>query len=287
MPSFCLRFLLTVAVGYQAALSWPVSYELNADTLPNLEVSLAPPQDPFPSEAMAVRQQEELHERINVARMNGLQRASRKVLLNARASASRIIGNMMHMGGNAPAISNGAPDHASTSFLDERTDALSDDGIAVHIDVASSSTADKTWTDDIIAIGNTTANAAQRAYEQDVSDMQSMSETMLRELEVQLHAQLDTSNGVLATTHRTPTPNVAKAAFVSMLGEENIRVVPSSQPFPEAASFVQAMGSRAMILDHLARWKVLEIDAQLLKAQRRIIGELLDDAVSRVKASSP
>lgn len=40
-----------------------------------------------------------------------------------------------------------------------------------------------------------------------------------RGLQVELHAQLDTSNGVLATTHRTTAPNVAKAAFVSMLGE--------------------------------------------------------------------
>lgn len=58
--------------------------------------------------------------------------------------------------------------YSSTSFLDEQTDAPSDDGIAVHIDVAPSSTVDKTWTDDIIAIGNTTANAAQRAYEKDM-----------------------------------------------------------------------------------------------------------------------
>lgn len=287
MPSLCLRFVLICAANIKNGFSWPVPYDLNADTLPNLEVSLASPRDPFPRESTAVREQEQLRETINVARMSELQRASRKVLQSTRTRAARIIGRAMHMTDGASAVGNSVDGHASTSFLENQMDSPSDDGITLRIDVLSSSVPNTTWIDDVAKFGHQAAAAAQRSYEEDVSDMKALSESILQELEVQLYAQLGSLDRVMAAPNRTGRTNVKPTVFAVMLGEENIFVVPPTQPFSEAAFFVQAMGTRAAITDQLARWKVLEIDMQLLKAERRIIKELLDGAVGRAAASSP
>jgi len=279
--SLCLRFVLICAANFGNGFSWPVAYDLNADTLPNLEVSLAPPQDPFPREAKVMREQEQLRETTNVAHMDGLQRASRKVLVDARTRAARIIERAMHMVEDVSTVGNSVASRASTSFLENQMEFPSDDNIALRIDVPSSNVPNATWIDDVVAFEHGTDAAAQRAYEEDVSDMTALSESILQELEAQLHAQLGSLNAVIVGLKSTGTTKITATAFAALLGEDNIHVVSPTEPFPEPASFVQAMGTRASITDQLARWKVLEIDAHLFKAERRIIKELLDGAVGR------
>jgi len=279
--SLCLRFVLICAANFGNGFSWPVPYDLNADTLPNLEVSLAPPQDPFPREAKVMREQEQLRETTNVAHMDGLQRASRKVLVDVRTRAARIIERAMHMVEDVSTVGNSVASRASTSFLENQMEFPSDDNIALSIDVPSSNVPNATWIDDVVAFEHGTDAAAQRAYEEDVSDMTALSESILQELEAQLHAQLGSLNAVIVGLKSTGTTNITATAFAALLGEDNIHVVSPTEPFPEPASFVQAMGTRASITDQLARWKVLEIDAHLFKAERRIIKELLDGAVGR------
>merc|ERR1711957_198549 len=115
-------------------------------------------------------------------------------------------------------VGNSVASRASTSFLENQME-FPDDNIALRIDVPSSNVPNATWIDDVVAFEHGTDAAAQRAYEEDVSDMTALSESILQELEAQLHAQLGSLNAVIVGLKSTGTTKITATAFAALLGE--------------------------------------------------------------------
>lgn len=277
-----VRVTFALTCAFRVA-GWPVPYVLNEHTLPNLEISLALPAEPFPAEADAVRHQERLREEATGARMDRLRRQSRKVLLAARAQAAMIIGRAMRKNQFGPAADIEEHRSQSISFLEKRSEPLPLASIAMHIDVEPLNQPNRSWAAAIQALGRQNLVAIRNSYAEDVSHMQALSDGVLQELEVQLRKKL----GMLhynADKHENHTvkPSLVPAGFAAKLGEGNVHVVANPDGVAGVASIVRAMQTRSNIMEQLAAWKVLEIDSQLIQAERRMIKDMLEATIGRV-----
>lgn len=277
-----VRLTLVLTCACRVA-GWPVPYVLNEHTLPNLEISLASPKDPFPAEAEAVRHQERVRDEAMGARIDRLRRQSRKVLLAARAQAAMIIGRAMHNNISEPAADSQQQRPQSTSFLEKRMEQLPLASIALHIDVEPFNEPNATWAVGIQSLGRQTLLAVRNSYAEDVSHMQALSDGLLQELQVQLRTEL----GILHNSAETKDenfsvkPSLAPAALAAKLGQGNVHIVANPDGPAGVASIVQAMQTRSSIVEQLAAWKVFEIDSQLMQAERRMIKDMLEATVGR------
>jgi hypothetical protein len=277
MSLYLLPFVLVWSVN---GLKWPVPYVVDANTLPNLEVGLAAPANPFPHEEQAVRHQEHLQEEAEAARMDALRRSSRKVLVDARARTAIIIGRAMHTLGDAfPAM--GSKRTHSSSFVETQMEVSSADAIGLLVDIEPAGTPNTTWTDQIVSLGRRSVDDVHQSRDQDISNMKALSDAILRELEVQLQEQLTSLNRTDFAASGDVNGARAPVGFTAMVGEDNVHVRAPQAEFPNVASVVQGMEARTAITEHLGQWTVLGMDMQLLQAERRMIKEMLDTAVGR------
>lgn len=284
MSMLSLSLMLMCAAKYVDGSAWPVPYVMNTNTLPNLEVNLASPQDPFPLQEKAARSQEFREEEAQVARMKELRRGSRKVLLDARAKAARIIGRAMRTV-KGTSLAKSWPLHAQrTAFYETQLEAGSGSAIALRIDVEPAGVPNATWSNEIESIGRQTVMRVHRSRDKDVLNMQDLSAAVLNELTVQLQDQIETLNGNSNAPNKIVNFSREPAGFAAIFGEENVHVQAAGNDFPNVASVVQAMEARTAITERLGHWTALTMDKELLQAELRMIKEMLDNAVARAAA---
>merc|ERR1711904_689932 len=77
------------------AQAWPIPYEASPDTLPNIEVHLAPPVHPLPQVAAEIQVLDKMRERSEEEKMSQLEFAFNAALENAKRQIGEAVGAAM------------------------------------------------------------------------------------------------------------------------------------------------------------------------------------------------
>merc|ERR1719236_444947 len=86
--------LAELMCGAQAQ-TWPIPYEASPDTLPNIEVHLAPPVHPLPQVAAEIQVLDKMRERSEEEKMSQLEFAFNAALENAKRQIGEAVGVAM------------------------------------------------------------------------------------------------------------------------------------------------------------------------------------------------
>merc|ERR1719313_3024066 len=79
------------------AQTWPIPYEASPDTLPNIEVHLAPPVHPLPQVAAEIQVLDKMRERSEEEKMSQLEFAFNGALENAKLQIGEAVGAAMRV----------------------------------------------------------------------------------------------------------------------------------------------------------------------------------------------
>merc|ERR1719236_421224 len=88
--------LAELMCGAQAQ-TWPIPYEASPDTLPNIEVHLAPPVHPLPQVAAEIQVLDKMRERSEEEKMSQLEFAFNSALEGAKRQIGETVGVAMRV----------------------------------------------------------------------------------------------------------------------------------------------------------------------------------------------
>merc|ERR1719169_161338 len=95
-----MKFFLTLAglsIYGVRSQTWPIPYEASPDTLPNIEVPLAPPVHPLPQVAAEIQALDKMRERSEEEKMSQLEFAFNAALENAKRQIGEAVGTALRV----------------------------------------------------------------------------------------------------------------------------------------------------------------------------------------------
>lgn len=279
--------------------AWPVPYEINADTMPNLEVGLSPPSQPLPQVAAAIRDMESGRERVESANIDEMQRFAKKELHRVRTRAGDIVGRAMRtLADSASLVLLGT--HTSrlpASLMGARLGTPGNGRAVIQVVAVPAPPPSVTVERDIGAFGKIQVQHAQRMLDQAIADMTGVSDILLNEFQEQidkhisglrLHSSPNTLRG-FAKEGRLPfrtgfvDTGVFQNSVRALPGQANVHIIAaSSSPLSSLSASLQNMEARATTSELLGRSKILDIEMQLLKEEHRTMKDVLQIAVRRL-----
>jgi len=288
-PSVFVFAVAALSFSHLASASqWPVVQQTTQEAVPNIEISLAPPVHPWPQVAAELGNLEESRENIENSNMAKLQKEFNEATLDARRRVGDVIGSAMRAFDD-PKLTNvllaarTAP--KSVSMLRQLPqDIVGASALSVKVNAFAPNPPDPMLRADIDDIESLRSNKESDMFESALEDLKALSSFVMKELEVQVHDQV---NGIVGGTAQTAM--LRSSAFLEdrsrqLPAQSNIRAVPTDMKYPTVASMVQDMESRRDISENLARKRILEKEIDFLMDCNDAINNGLKTAVARILA---
>lgn len=270
-------------VAGASAQTWPIPYEVTPDTLPNIEVHLAPPVHPLPQVAAEIQVLDKMRERSEEEKMAQLEIAFNAALESAKGQIADAVGQALKVFDD-PKIWKTERKSASThsgqvSFLQQRLNSAEEP--TVRVKALAAPPPSPTIKSKIDGLEEERAAMETHMLDTAVAEMGELTKIVIAEVEKALQLQLEpwlVSSGSLLHVRAKQIPGYPEGLPKQL----NVRVGASDVPYPTIASLVQGMESRRDTAENLIRQRVLELELKLLKAENAMIKEALDAAVGRV-----
>lgn len=282
--------------------TWPVPYDVTADTMPNLELSLAPPSQPAPEIAAVLGDLDSVRERVAAAHMDEMQTAVKQEVQRVRTRVADIVERAMRSFADSVRVkfrSHGflaGERRLPTSFVAARSERPSTDHVVVKVTAVPAKMRGAAMKKELSAIGERQTDALQRMFKQATVNLKGLADVLLNEFqdEVQKHFDMLLAHHVPHSLYgpRREDQFLNLAGFVEsgpsrsaarmLPGQANVQVVASSSSAPALSSSVQEMAARASVAERLGRSQLLALEMQLLKAAHRVMKSTLQGAVERL-----
>jgi len=281
-------FLWLNTFGAACASQWPPVQQSLQDMLPNIELSLAPPQHPWPQVAAELGNLEESREQIENANMDRLQREMNKALLEARRQIGDTIGRAMRAFDDprmAGAVQISRRAQKSASMLQQLPqDTLGSSALAVKVNVLPANPPDGSLRPAIDNIESVRSSEEKDMFDSAVGEPSALTAFIVSELEAQIQAHIDriATAGTLVSKQGVPVFLEGRAEQLPL--QANVRVVPTDTNYPTVASMVQGMEARRDIAENLARRRILEKDLDFMMACNHAVEEGMGAAIARIMA---
>lgn len=276
-------------------IAWTVG--VRADMVPNLEVSLEPPTDPFPEISTKIGNMETSRETFEEASMGLLVKSHNAALQQLKTAITQVVGNAMHafadpsvsvfvesaMNGSARGQRTAAPTFVA---VNNKQHARGED-LSVKINVLPGMAVDPTIENKIASIDGGRYQQEKQFFESAAADTRALTTFFISEVEGQLQAQVNAIKGFLrrrsiARGFLRAAERNSRKAIRALPKQANIQIVTSDVPYPTVASLVQDMQSRRDVTENLATAKVLDMQMNMLKAANLMLKEALSDAIPRI-----
>lgn len=277
---FCL-----LGFGLVRALQWPGVQQNPQEMLPNLELSLAPPEHPWPQVAAELGNLEESREAIENSNMARLQQEVNKAILNARQRIGDAIGRVMHVFDDSQ-VATAVLLRRSTALLQQLPqNTLGPSVLAVKVNVLPASPPDPVLRPAIDNLESLRADREKDMFENAVGEFNALVTFVVNELEAQIESHIDSIAGssAMALTHHKKVPALLERSE-QIPAQANVRVVPTDVTYPTVSSMVQGLEARRDIAESVERKFILDKQLDLLMACNSAIEEGLGVAISRILA---
>jgi hypothetical protein len=265
------------------ASQWPVVQQSPQELLPNLELTLEPPQHPWPQVAAELGSLEESREQMENANMGALQQELNKATHDVRQRIGDTIGRIMHVFDDSRA----AARHAGTSaaMLEQLPqDTLGSSVLSVKVNVLPASPPDPSLRPVIENLEGARSEKEKSMFETVSGEVSALSSFVVNELEAQLQTQVAAAAGTKALLRRRKSPMFLQSMSKRSPSQANVRVMPTDLAYPTVSSMVQDMEAKRDIVETLERKRILEKELDFLEACNHEIEEGLRAAVSRILA---
>merc|ERR1719171_178654 len=279
MRMFTLMFACLNCFAH--AQTWPIPYEASPDTLPNIEVHLAPPVHPLPQVAAEIQVLDKMRERSEEEKMSQLEFAFNAALENAKRQIGEVVGAAMKVFDDPRVWKNVAK---TGSFLRLRQQPNSAEEPSVRVKALAAAPPDPAIKIKIDQLEEQRGAAEALMLDVAIAEMGELTKIAVAELEKQLQLQLEpwlVGSGSLLHSRVRQVPGSPEGLPKQL----NVRVGASDVPYPTIASLVQDMETRRDTAENLLRQRILELELKLLKAENVMIKDALSAAVGRVLAT--
>lgn len=264
----CILFCMRAWIA--SSRSWSVS----EDSLPVIQVKLAPPQQQLPDIQAETNQLQSLREELETEYAEKLQAAYGKAVEQARVEINKMIDGSLGL------FVNPSP-KGSARFLEIKRHQQSpaSAGFGVKVNVAQAAAPSAATKGMIEKIEDKKAAGEKHMFEQACAEMQGLTEVVLHELGAVLHthaAALQRADHVswIQTQESATLPAVA-----------NVKIAASSVPFARVSDLVEAMEAKRDAAESLEKKSIVELELKLLEAENSLIKEALGSAALKIMAS--
>lgn len=284
-------FIVVVALSFlqlACASQWLDVQQNVQEALPNIELSLAPPLHPWPQVAAEIGNLEESREANENANMAKLQREFNKATLDARLRVGDVIGSAMRAFDD-PKVLNAflAQRHIAKSVSMLRQlpqDTVGSSALSVKVNAFAPNPPDVMLRADIDDIESLRSNKESDMIESALEDLKALSNFVIKELEVQVHDQVNDIVGATSQTGMLKSFAFLQGRAMQLPAQSNIRAVPTDTKYPTLASMVQEMETRRDVSENLERKRILEKEIDFLMDCNNAIKDGLQAAVARILA---
>jgi len=287
MSSILCCALLCLSLSTWQCHARQQSAESIQETLPNLEISLAPPHHPWPQVAAELGALEHNRESVENANMVALQKEFNKALIDARTRIGELIARLVMVLDDSAIASMLARPASTISFRQLPQHTMAGSLASVKINVIPESPPDPSLKAAIDDVEHRRDDLEKHMFDMALGELKGLTNFILSELEVQIQGQVD---GIIGSKHRLL--ELAHPAFLEqrtskLPAQFNIRAVPVDTNYPTITSMVQDMETRRDIAEDLARAQIVEKQLDFISACNRAAEDGLKSAVSRILAMHP
>lgn len=270
--------------GLVQGLQWPAVQQSPQEMLPNIELSLAPPQHPWPQVAAELGNLEESREAMENANMARLQQDVNKAILDARRRIGDTIGRVMRVFDDAQVASATLMRKSAAMLQQLPQNTLGPSVLAVKVNVLPASPPDPALRPAIDNLESLRADREKDMFETAVGEFSALTSFVVNELEAQIESHINSiaGTGVASFTKKTAMAFLERGK--QLPAQANVRVLPTDVTYPTVSSMVQGLEARRDIAENLERKLILDKQLDLLMACNRAIEEGLGAAISRILA---
>jgi len=300
---------LTLAIaGAQASTqqSWPIMYAYSPDSMPIMEVRLAPPRKPLPEVTGTLG---ELEKKMHILETDGLlniEAAYNASLGEASKSLPALVDRLMHVFVKPSAwIAAGRrvvldkPGHLkhAPSFREVRGSGGHE--VATRINVLPVASPDASLEPEIEALERKRSDEEAALFKEAEDEMAML--TNIVEMEAEAEITQEVNGFIHAQKYGLsvgPGELLQKAGAMKFLAlrqpvlssgpqlTTNVRVAASDEPFPTIASMVEDLGRKRDASEGLTRARLQELQLQLLQAENAILSDRLQGWVEHILQTS-
>jgi len=297
---FCL--FSYVAFG---APSWPTMFSYSPDTLPIIDVRLAPPHKQMPEVSAALGQLDAARIAFESDRMREVEEAYNTSLREGAEKITAAIDRLMqNFQKPAALVSHRYKSHKlrNGAWAPSLREARRDPGgheLTARINLFPVASPDGSLEQHIKAIERKRSRDEGSIFKQAVSEMNALTQIVQNEVEAQVlrHANdfLHTAQYSLDTHPQTFLHKTVSAGLLSAgqpVGASglqlttNVRVAASEEPFHTVSALVEDMERRRDASEELIRKRVLELELKLLQAENDLIAHHVEGWVARISSAS-
>jgi hypothetical protein len=288
MQTILKLLLLEYAIAAIVAGAGSTELQETPETLPIIEVHLAPPANPLPEVSAEIQALEKAKDALEQDKTAKLDDAYNKALESARSEINAAVGSAMQLLDVSP-----VSDTRRTSFLAVRSAAVrgsAGEGPSVRVKVLSVPPPDASVKSKLDAMEAKRADAEAQVLDQAIQEMGELTAVVVNEMKESLQLQMST---LLAPTGIGMVPKTRPRSLLRTTEWEvpgmpapeglpkqlNVRIGASDVPYPTIAGLVQDMEARRDTSEHLLRQKVLELELKLPDAENEMIKDALHRAV--------
>jgi len=310
----CHLLLFFSAAASGAQPSWPITYSYSPDSLPVIEVRLAPPRKPLPEVAALLGGLESKRQHFETEEMLQVEAAYNSALAEAANSLAALVDRIMHVfakpeawistqphagdARGAAKLSTSSPSrlkHKGLSFHESRGTSAGHE-MTARINLLPMAGPNEVLQPRIEALERKRSNEERALYVEAKDEMTKLTKIVETEAEAEItklvnvfvHAQkygLGASPGGLMEG----TQFLALGQPVVSSGLQlttNVRVMASDEPFPTVASMVEDVERKRDAGEGLQRTRLLELELQLLQAENEILSDRLRGWVEHILQTS-
>lgn len=265
-----LCFLLRCGAALQA---WSAPGESAPDSLPTVDIRLAPPIRPLPEIAAEISSLDKARERLESDMRATLQETFDQTLGKAKESIEKIVWASVQ-----PAQQR----KQDASFLqaEENTSARASDehAFALKVNVLPAELPHHAGKEKMRSLEEKQSNAENDMLKQACTEMQALTDIILYELGVQLSEQMAAQR--LFSTRVEPTAfyKKSKDRLRGLPPMANVRIASSSEAFPTIADMVMDMEARRGEAEQTEKQYIIDLELKLVKAETEMIRQALGSA---------
>jgi len=311
VPLYRFSFFAFACSGCGAQPSWPIMYSYSPDSMPIIQVKLAPPKHPMPEVAAALGKldnERALFEtekllRVEAAYNATLEQASKDLpalvdrLMQTFVKPEAWIATREHRAEQAGELAaQRATGVRPTSFRELRSKSGGHE-VSARINLLPGAKPEAEVEDEIKRDEKFRETYETQFFERAEREMDMLSFIVQNEAEVQItqhvngfiHAQKfgASSTELLAKGGATRFLNVMQPVVSSGPAlTTNVRVAASSEPFPTVASMVEDLDRKRDAAESQVRRRILELKAQLLQAENAIVKDRLGGWIEHILQTS-
>jgi hypothetical protein len=285
MERWFVAFLSVVRLAFAIdGGAWPsVQLRDTPETMPVIEVGLAPPANPYPELSGAIGALEKSREALEQEKMAKLEAAYNAALADAKGKIASAVGSVKLLEGSM------GSQWRPGSFLALRGQAGRVQGVegpSVKVRVSGGAPTDASVKAQLEAMEAKRNAAEAQMLDQAISEMGEVTDVVVAELKksLQQHMGAFLARDVVPPAASSFLERVERgssgAAPAESLGTPmNVRVGTSEVPYPTIGSLAQDMETRRDAAERLERAKILELMLKLIEAENEMIKEALAGAM--------